>query len=1083
MRGPRGVAWGVLLSVLASAGCEGDTRDDRRPPVTVPVQFPTLELSPAPGSYQAYRLEVSVTAPDEGYGLYFALDDEPRVAANLRAEGRFAVQLAKSTQLQVIVEAPDGRLYGPVSYEYILEPTQSDAWCQLDVPPRVYYQTGQKVPVAVKYKLPVSLARPELVLDGEVIVLAADDYAGAVTTDVGPFSHDRSHRVQCLVRLPGGTAWAGNTWDFVVDGTPPEIGWITTDFTHDRDTWKNELRLEAGDAFTGLERVEICRAPDDVCLALEEAGSGPGAYVYSTALTDGTSVQPVLYARAIDLAGNERLAPQRTLDLTAFAEPWSAQAGSAIAMVTAAHFDLLEALGGSVADVRLLHADGWQPYTDALHAVALSPGWNEFAYRRTGKQSWETFAVYRAGLSISLPEGADWLVYASNGTSPAGEWRLSAELPGGGLWEEAWLDVPHLLFVEDVEPDGRWGSYDRVFTDAADAFAGRADSPPWRSRGEPVVFAPVQWNPPPPALTEAAVLAVEEGVAADRVVFEWRAERNDYPALHHSWDGLSFPADVSVPASGWCTFFADRVSEGVSDGILNRGEARVSGPCGATGFEIATRPAPFAPMEMSELPPEEILALVVYGVAYGSAVTGEVVYRVPGSLSDSGVIARYPLTGDYDEAVPGAAWFFEPWLYPRLEAELRVWNLDASVPAQSFTAAPEEACVGCAVEVRVIDEEGGDLQALIHVDGQVDGLSDVTGRAMLSDSLVFGQELWAFRQNRLLEKLYVTAPTDVVNLRLLEHSLTVTGVVRDHEGSAVRGAVLRWESDGYLSETTSDDSGAYALPVSDPWGTITMSWSGNGRQFTRSESVSAEAIVDFSLPRPPAAHDPRGLISADGAPVRVCGHFAGAGMCLSDPPASLVTRSAYDAPYWTLVTAASMTGEWWAEWEYMSRKFVLPGSLPSFRAENTAGFQLPISEGLDLLAQEAWCGQWRQEPNGALLAHADCWTWLASDARQTYVLANLNTLGAPSHAGLGLLSATVNNHGGGTPGNQLVVLTELILGRSIQAWMNDGYLEASVPHGVYEAHVLDGRRLLTDDPDNLIRISPVHPTNHALTLP
>ncbi len=1078
-----GLGFGILawLVVLLSA-CGADGTDTGGPGAVISPRAPVLTFSPSPGRYQAYTLDVTVRAPDSSYGLYFGVNEAPVVSPERRFEGSFSVRLVTSTQLQVIVEDDEGNRFGPMVHEYVFERVSTDAWCELVTPPERFFKTGVAIPLSVRYRLPVALSYPELSIDGQSVPLSVDDFAGQVTAQVGPFDTDREHRAQCLVRLPGGSAHVGNAWDFVVDGTPPEIAWKTTGFSFDRDTWKNALLLEASDGLAGLERVEMCNPASEACLALAAEPELPGVYTFATALTEGTSSLAQLQPRAVDRSGNERTAAPKNLDLTAFAGMRQVQEPEPIVMRTESVFDLTGHVGEAPSEVRLLHVDGWEPYTGSLHDIALASGWNEFAYRRYGRHEWETHAVYHAGLAAVLPGDRRWLVYASNATSPAGEWRPVEDLylDAGGEYARDWFNIPHLLFVEDVDGDGRWSTFDRAFTDPTDRFAGVDDAEPWRSRGAPLSLTPLALAPQQPDYVREMTVTVEGGVDASRLVFEWRSERFGFPVSHVTYDDLAFPAAVSVPASGYCTFYADDVTGVRADGILSKGEARNTVPCWVDEVNVATRPGPFSVVDIGESAPLGSIFVVMTGVSYGSLVTGEIRYRAPGNLSDAGVVASYAVTADFEEATPGAAWLMVNWRYPLLDAEVVLWNEGEALAPQYFSTSAASTCSACGFEVSIEDEAGLPAPALVYVGDTVVGRSDATGTAYLDEAPAVGSRLHAFRQNRLLEKRSITEATEAVVLRMLETSDTLGGRVVDQGGTPVRGAVVRWNNNGYLSESTSDDEGYFSLPVSGDTGEVSMAHD----DLLWSRTVTAGAWVEFTLPRERNADDPRGMVVHQGAPDRVCAEFSSTSACAQPAPATLVEDMYQEPPYWSLVTTASMPGAWWADWEgVMARAFLLPGLLPALAAPNLLPFVLPGGWGLQMLAQEARCGQWRQASLGIVLAQGDCWSWVAHDEYQTYILANLNTLGAPKHTGLGYLSAVAEGPGGVEPPDQVLVFEELLLGRSIVLPVRDGQVVAALPYGVYSVRTQAGQPVSVPATGNRVYVSAVGSSWITLKLP
>ncbi len=1035
------MAWRGLLFgfVLAVAACTTSEPVDPPACTTCDGEPPTLVTTPPPGDYGAFSLPVSISAGSPEWELFYDIDRDPAVEGVYPYVGSFSVRIIRTSQIVVLARrAGNPKLWGPYFFEYRLTSPIHDGACAFVPPARTLYTGGVPIPLTLQYRRATALSRLEMAVDGVWTELAVSDGEGAESVTIGPFATTGARTVDCRIVDADEKVWPGEELVLDIDADAPTAAWGTAAQNFTRMTWRNQLRVDVADVGSGVDRVLFCNGATDVC---GEAFTPDGLeWVYATALTDRTDTAVSLSVRVTDLAGNETVLPARAFGWAAFAEAWAEPPAESIPMTTEARWPLADVVGVTPAEV--YRPDGSpMAATETVNDLWLAPGWNEFFYRPAGSLEWRTHAVYRSGASITLPAPAgQWLVYASESTVPGFEAvRLGAY--GAGEVPYAGFRVPHLFAVDDRHADDRWDAYDTLVTNPADRYEDR-----FLAVARPLVVATAPWPMAAHATDAAAMLDADAGLPAKPVLFQWRPTLYAWPVTHVSLGAPAFPLAVSVPATGVCAFILDENE----DGAVNIGEARVVDDCAPQTFTIARRHGPL-----------RFSASRILGVPYGGLVTSVVTVRSPSGVE----LLRYPLGDLLDRDGIGIARIQPDFRYPQLPVLGRFYAAGevtwATAPILETPAWDET------MSVAVTDEAGNPVVALVMAGegaGSTYAATDDFGAAVVGLPSGGGlQRIMAVREGMLSHVVYAE-PAASVELRVLSPGITgwVTGVVRDENLTPVANAEVAWHATQFHSRTLTGPDGSYGLPASGGTGSLTVSAAAvYGTRFDAAALyvTGATEVHDFILP-PDGIEGPQGLHGAIPP-------------TLLEGPSPAVLR--YADPLYAALLTGPASGAWDAVWSMsgLRRRVQLPGNLPAYNITNYGAWPTPFNLVGFNLKQRAVCGAWWQEVNGLIMTHLPCWTWVASDGLQTFVLGQEDETGYPDHDGLGLVMATVRTNSGNMPANQTLLFDDLVLaGRTILVPVESGAVSAAIPAGTYAVRTAAGATVMGDFGEARVVVEP-----------
>lgn len=1022
MLGVRAASFGLLLVLVAFPACRGGDDEKRRPdPVDEMGEPPKLTVTPPPGTYDTYELDVRVAPADPDVELIVARNAAPQADDNAWLRGAVVTRLSASGSVRVLTRDREGRVFGPVSFNYRLAERYHGATCRIEAPPRLYYGPAEPIRLTITYSLSSSLSRVELLVNGMVAdTLTTAPYAFGVTEmTASPLGIEGAYEVSCRVTAPLLDDVSGTAFTVYVDATPPGAAWITN------AGWSPPTHyLLAGDDYggAGIARAELCNSALSSCVPMRQLSATQ--FGFATALAAGGGAGFTLTARLYDAVGNRTdvsAAPVAASDLPLGAAPYL----NAITLVTDATYDLaarLAADGLTAAEVRDLAFD-----LVPAAALALQPGWNEFLFRVAGAPDWQTFGVYQAGVSVTLPTlaGGAWLVYASTGTIPAMQGVRIDVVPGtAAQWARAWFQVPRLFFVADAGNDGAWNDADALYLlDATDAGG------PWLREGVPLRagLVPVSTTT---AAAQSADLDCTGCAAGGTLVLQRRAARHAAPVGRQSWPAVDLSAGVAAAHAydaqpgERCLFFWDESGDGAPGGREPRAEAQ----CDAPAFtlrrgETLAAAATGATLHFTGLP-------------YGGAVTGRVDVTINAASILESPWMRFDErdgTGARAAPLPG---------YGSWPSTLTLWNDNAAL----VTSLPGQAsAITTTGDVEVRDENN--LLLAAAVEAHSPGVSDYAlfDGVSASVALAYAEgtvpRVRALRDGYLSEWIYPSA--SFATLRLFSPLATgiVQGVVRDEAGQTVTGAAITWEADPYTAQTVSGPDGAYELPALGA-GHLILRHAAGGAGMTVPLTLDAGNLVSLDLTLPSdGLRWPAGLL-------------AGARTVTVTGPAP-VTAFTDGRHAW----AGVAPGVWALESPpNFTRAFTAPGALPAFALRAPTPHALSWSALLLEATVTLRCGAREQRIDfGAwLLIDVPCWDLYAEHGGTRFYLGRPTAaFGAPD-VGLQRWFGGVNLNGS-PAASYPVRLRDLVFARTFERTTDEGgRLVVVLPHGEYQVETLAG---------------------------
>lgn len=1042
--------WFLAALVLAACSDEPEPREEKLPEIA-------LEAVPRPGTYKAYWVDVTVSAP-AGVSLYFGINEDPEVAPAKAFPGVVKLRLVQSGSVRVVAQDQAGRTVGPVAFEYELRPPANRGACQVYNLSRPHAPFGQTVDVDVSYVHPNMLSRTELLVDGEVIATVSETGkpVGIVTAPVGPFYSEGLKSIECRVVWSNQEEW-GNKLTLLIDGTPPTAAWESAQGPYTEGDWTGNFILAAADLGAGLATVQVCDAARLHCMAMESLGDS--RYRFATAVTAASGDLGALYPYVVDGAGNVATAPALNID-PPYASAATRQALLLpITFTTAPTWNLRAALTAAdpasgwlsevwSADLQTLHADP--------AALPLAAGWNDFVFKTDVLKEWHSFAIYRLGLSAQLPPSDyGWLVFASNATVPAFQMALTASVPASPLptdWARQWFDVPHLVFVEDRDANAAWTEGDQVYL-----LPGEPNGSPWLAQLAPVAGA-VSLHPQVTAAgTQSMDLICETCDAPGVLVFQRRTSLYAYPSSIETRPDVAFTAaattftgvTLAAELGDTCVLYWDEDG----DGALGGREPRAMGPCANPELRLAREGTLQASVQGA--------TLVVAGAPYGGRVTAVVsvyagstlvhqpaaahLYDTDGTGRLSRALAPFPWPVVYDIAAPGGA-------------------VEIAVPAASG-AGPTWA-------VRVSDQTGAPVAAAVGVYGTAHGgvYDPANGDLLVVKPGAVNPELIAYRDGYLSSfAAPATQGATVLRLHAGGAATPATGTVVDANGDPVEFTVVRWHAWPYFSQTRSAADGSFALPISGT-GTLQAVFPGaEGRVTELALSADTDVVTGLVLAHPgPGVREPAGLLGS---------------YVVSQLRGAYTTAPNVFPPYYA---AEVTTGTWSVEGGGLIRDFVMPGGLPVLGMGMATDFQVPVADAVAArLSMSLRCGARRQSLDIYTPARTDsaCWSWLAVDELgQTYFLGVVS----PSRGGADMRPGLQLVTGAGllSLGGQEIVFRDMVLGRKIRARVNlSGAIAAVVPHGRYRVETAAGVQLLNNGAPALVEINYLPPPALWLSAP
>lgn len=1013
---------GLLSAVAVFSACRGDEADDRRagPSQSLP-DAPKVAATPPPGTYDSHTLDVRIAADDPDVELIVARNARPQPDEAAWARGPVVTRLTQTGSIRVLTRDRDGNVFGPVSFGYRLAERYHGATCRVEGQADAYYGPAEPVRLQVTYSLSSSLSKVELLVNGAVADTLADAaYAFGVTEMVAaPLGIEGAYEVACRVTAPLLDDVAGNAFTVYVDATPPGAAWATA------AGWSppTHYLLEADDyGGAGVARAELCNGALTSCVPMRQISAAQ--FGFATAFVPGGGGF-TLTARLYDAVGNRTdlpAAPVTASDIPGAASPYL----NAITLVTDASYDLSARLA----------ADGFAAATEvrdlafnAVPATALPllPGWNEFLFRAAGSPRWETFGIYHAGVSVTLPTlaGGAWLVYASTATIPAMQGDRIASVPGTAVqWERAWFRVPRLFFVADAGNDGAWDDTDALYLlDATDPGG------PWLRDGVPLRagLVPV---PPSAAPVRSADVDCVGCAAGGTLVLQRRAARHAAPVGRQSWPALDLSAGAAAAHAydaqpgERCLFFWDENADGAPGGS----EPRVEAACEAASFTLRGTGTLAAAATGT--------ALTLTGLPFGGAATGTVTVAIHAATVLQSPQVRFDETdGNGARTAPLPGHGFWP-------STLTLWADGAPLPV---TLPGQASAVTTTGEVEVRDEN--DVLLAAAVEAHSPDVSDYALFDGLSPSVSLGYaqgtvpRVRAVRDGYLSEWIYPSA--SFVTLRLLSPAATavVQGIVRDEAGRPVTGAAVVWEADPYMAQTASGADGTYALPALGA-GHLVLRRAGDGAGMAVALTLDPGDIVPLDLTVPSGgARWPAGLL-AGARTVAVTG----------SAPVTAFTDGRYA---WARLGPGRFTLQTPPNF---ARAFTVPGALPAFELHAPALHALSWSPILLEATVRLRCGAREQRVAfGAwLLIDAPCWELYAEHAGTTFYLGRPDPVLGFSDVGLQRWYGDVVLNGSAAAGYP-VRLRDLIFGRTFERTTDAaGRLFVVLPHGEYQIESLDG---------------------------
>lgn len=1032
-----------LLFALAAAGCRGGEEKQPPPPAGV-----TIVADPPPGTYRAYVLNVTISTAEPGAELFFDVNQDPEIADARAYRGPITVRMLASTSIRVALRDKRGRVWGPYAYEYQLKRDPNHADCVVSPPPRQYYKPTETLAVGLSFSIPSALAEVSLLLDDEPIDVPVSPSSPNQTlvADVGPVAGEGAHRLSCRVKSTEVTV-IGNELAFYIDGTPPSYAWASAGGAFRRDTWPGSFAIDLVDAGSGIAAAQFCGTSE--CLPLTPLGGN--RYLFASALTTGASSTDSFVVRATDLAGNLTVSSQLQIDLSSFAEADPPQLPAAITLTTETVADLTGLLGAPINEARTYT---WSAVPPA--AAPLAPGFNDFLVRRPGASVWESVSVYRAGVAVTLPASpSPWLIYAGNATVPAFEAaRIDAVAadPSGAVWTRAVFDLPHLLFVNDLNANGRWDGADVLYTLAGEPWSER-----WRARAAPVVAAAIAQGAPAGATAQTVQIDCPADCPTPGVlVFERRAALASLPAAHEAVAVTAWPhaLTVSVTPGELGVWYWDANA----DGVLNRFEARAWQPVTAAAVSLSVRdPRPFAYAQGRFV-----------GLDYGGTVTGTAVIEIGGNpvqrrpaaaLTDLDGLGSIAAQGRVQVPFYGAAGRFDFWS-------------GTQTASQAFPVFTDPTAYPIFVAVSVTDETGAPVPALVSRLGDPAATrpSDMLGGLQFGvAALAPAPVLFAERDGYLSVARAVTSTT--APLRLLSPAVTqvLHGYVQDDQGQPVANTTVRWIAGEYRSSVVTAPDGYYSLPVSGGAGTLSVERESEflaAVSFSLAVTMPSELFVAVVASAPAGTPWPLGL-GTHGYPTA----FFAAGP---------VTE--YTNEYYYGVRADAGLDALTVNWDGLQRITRLPGALPAVTPAAYGSFLSPWNSGL--VESRVECGAWFQRDTGAASSHAPCWLWSASDGYQKFMLGLLHpTTGFPAHVGLGEAFIVVKQAGAPAPDQELV-FHERLLKQTLRVPVRGGLITAVLPYGRYDVTTQGGAPVVIAQTSvSVFDFTPAAPAPAALSIP
>lgn len=1035
----RAAAVGLLVTFAALPACRRGGDEPRPRSEDGPSVTPKLSVTPPPGDYDTYELDVRVAAEDPAVELIVSRNAPPVAADDAWGAGPIVTKLQKSGTVRVVTRDREGRVFGPVAFVYGLAERYNAAACRIDGLADAYFGPAEPITVDVTYALASSLSKVELLVNGEVADSVADtpNPFGMATMTAAPLGLEGAYEVSCRVTSPLLRDVVGAGFMVYVDATAPGAAWLTG------AGWNRPTHflLEADDyGGAGVARAEVCNATFSSCLPMRQVAGAQ--FGFATAFVPDAGAAFALTARVYDAVGNRTDLPAAAVaasEIPTGAAPYL----NAITLVTEASYDLNARLG----------ADGLPAAAEArdldfapvpVNALPLRQGWNEFLFRAAGAPSWETFGIYRAGVSVTLPtlSGGAWLVYASTSTIPAmqGE-RIDLVAGTSAEWSRAWFQVPRLFFVADAGNDGAWDDGDLLYQlDATDP-GGR-----WLRDGEPL-RAGITAVTPVTASARTADVDCAGCSPGGMLVLQRRARAHAAPVGRQSWPAADLSAGplaahgYGAQAGERCLFFWDESG----DGAPGRDEPRAEAACDAASFSLR-RAGTLAVTSNAD-------ALVLTGLRYGGVATGALEVTVNATRVLRSALLWFDErdgTGERSAPLP----FYATW-----PAELSLWSggSTASTALQGIASA-----VTTTGEVEVRDEDSVLLAAAVEAHSP--GVSDYALFDGLSPSvpLAYAEgtvpRVRALRDGYLSEWLYPSA--SFVTLRLLSPAATglVQGVVRDAAGLPVAGASITWEADPYAAQTASLADGTYELPALGA-GHLVLRHGAEAAGQTVALTLNAGDAVALDLHLPAAnARWPAGLL-AGARTARVTG----------PAPVTVFTDGRYA---WARVS----DGIWALESPpNFVRAFTAPGALPAFSLENPALHALGWTAVLLESTLTLRCGARTQRlAFGAwLLLDSPCWELYAENAGVTYFLGRPDPVSGVPDTGLTRWYGQVEING--VPAaNYPVRLRDVLFNRTLDRVTDgSGFLHIVLPHGDYRVETLGGTPLL-DAAGNPARIEASH---------
>lgn len=1013
----------VVSFAIGWAALAGCSDEKPKPAKVIQREPPVITAHPEPGTYDELSLDIEIGSEEPGLVYFYGLDREPTLEDG--EPDKLRLRLNRSATVLVSVRDADGELWGPYSFAYTLQAPVAAASCSVAMSNGYYHRPSETLTLEVDYAFAFGISLLYFAVDGNEELVggpATLDPQGVLEVPVAPIAGEGVHSLACIIRN-GDEITATNATEVYIDGTPPTGAWLTTGGAFARATWPADFRLQAADGGSGIASVMLCKTGVTPCLEIQSRGSD--VFGYATVLTAGSAFQTSLTPVITDRAGNQKVLAALTVDTATFGEPPPA-APLAVTLVTGATIDLgavVLAAGRSASIAEVKSPDLSVAYDAA--ALPLAPGWNDFLYRQVGRNEWESFGVYRAGISVAYPASAwPWLVFASQSTTPALQGTLVDVVAAGagGTWAKAWFDVPHVWFVADRNLNQRWDDGDDLWI-GGEAFAG-----PFQARLAPVdaSLTLTTGSTPTTDATKTVVCAVCD--AAGELYFEWRPTSYAYPASHQALPLVSFApftdATVAVwhDASGRCSFFWDENTDGVANGA----EPRAFGPCGDGSFVLAKQAALAASVANG--------VVRVTGVPYGGMATGELRVELGAT-----VLQREAWQELRDVNGTGAvtAAVKSPMNLPYIlrvssGTEVTTLTLPFAPPAES-------------VWLRVEDENGDPVSAVGVVQRGATAYGTVFDAAggQVAVGLPPEQDGLEARAFALREG-YVSVEAPVTGsampVRILSSAVTgrVIGTIRDRYGAAISNATLTWKAQAYRARALSNSQGEYALPTSGYSGVVHVSAPG---------PIWRETYFPISLTQETRVQD---VVLADGE-----GPSWPLGANLGIWPEELL--GPYVAPTYIgdrYYAARVTSGLWTVHSSYgMSRQVALPGALPPLSPDSVSRKFPPSNLALAALTQYARCGARLQLDLSYVGAVADsaCWGWFATDGAQEYFLGMIDTAaGFPAAAGLGVFNATAS--GAGT----LITLVDVLFGRVIYVPVGTGDVRQAVPVGMYAVYGTGG---------------------------